>query len=344
MNVTVLAGGISPEREVSLTSGSLIANALIGNGHRVLLLDLFFGCPELPKDPMTLFRTTADYRHTVDTEIPDLASLREAEGRGDVRIGRNVLELCRMSDAVFLALHGGDGENGRVQALLDLYGVPYTGSDTVGGVLAMDKDLTKKLLIRAQVPTPDWALYDAERGESDRPLQAVGCPCVVKPNDGGSSIGVSFAKTEKELYDAIAKAARYSRFVLVEQKIEGRELSVGVLGERVLPPVEIQPRKGFYDYRNKYAGDTEEICPAPLTDAVAAELSACAMRAFRALRLRGYARFDFLLDKEDCLWCLEANTLPGMTPTSLFPREAAAVGISYPALCEILLRMAVDRE
>lgn len=343
MNVTVLAGGFSTERDVSLTSGSLIANALIENGHRVLLLDLAKGISELPADPIELFRSIPYRRRAIGTTVPNLSKLRQDFGIEKAEIGPNVLDLCRMSDAVFLALHGGAGENGQIQALLDCYGVPYTGSDHVGSLLAMDKDLSKRLLRDAEIPTPAWTVYDPNENRPEDLQKVIELPCVIKPIDGGSSVGVSFAETAEELKNALAKAEKYSRRILVEQKITGRELTVGVLGFRVLPPVEIRPKDGFYDYRNKYAGTTEELCPAPIPDRITTQLSDYARRAFCALHLRGYARFDFLLDEEEHLWCIEANTLPGMTPTSLFPLAASTVGISYNALCEILLRMAIDQ-
>lgn len=342
MNVTVLAGGFSTEREVSMSSGSLIANALIENGHRVLLLDLAKGIGELPADPTELFQSVPNHRHGIGIAVPNLSELRQDLGIEREEIGPNVLELCRLSDAVFLALHGGAGENGQIQALLDCYGIPYTGSDYDGSLLAMDKDLTKRLLRDAQIPTPAWTVYDPTENGAEALQTLIGLPCVIKPIDGGSSVGVSFAETAEELKNALAEAEQYSRRILIEQKITGREFTVGVLGVRVLPPVEIRPKEGFYDYRNKYAGTTEELCPAPIPERIATQLSDYARRAFRALHLRGYARFDFLLNEEEGLWCIEANTLPGMTPTSLFPLAAKAVGISYNALCEILLRMAID--
>ncbi len=341
MKIAVLAGGFSPEREVSRTSGALVARALVENGHRVCLLDPYLGRAETPPDLSDLFLREPPEMPEAVGGVPDLEALRARSGNGEVLIGANVAEICRYADAVFLALHGGAGENGQLQAFLDLYHVPYTGSGYGGSLLAMNKDLAKSLFRGANVPTPAWTLC-GRATRAEEVIAAVGLPCVLKPADGGSSVGVRFAETEDELQSALTVGAGRSR-LLAETKITGRELTVGILGERVLPPVEIRPKQGFYDYRNKYAGDTEEICPAPIPAKVAARLSEYARRAFRALGLRGYARLDFLLDAEDRLWCLEANTLPGMTPTSLFPLEAATVGISYHALCEILIRMAIDR-
>ena len=338
MRIVVLAGGLSPEREVSLSSGSLIANALMDKGHSVLLLDVYEGIAELPADPDCLFRRSGSYSHTVSRSVPDLEELKKRVGNGDSLIGRNVTELCRMADKVFLALHGAMGENGQLQAYLDSCGIWYTGSGYVGCLLAMDKDLAKRLLRDAGVPTPPWVLVRAE-ADVERVLKEVGLPCVVKPCNGGSSVGVSMANTVEELRQALAEAAAWEADVLVEKRIYGRELTMGILGGETLPSVEILPKEGFYDYNNKYNGSTEEICPARLPNGVEERMSELTKRGFAALRLGCYARFDYLLDNEGELWCLEANALPGMTPTSLLPQEAAAVGIGYGELCEKILSL-----
>ncbi|MBQ2734346.1 MAG: D-alanine--D-alanine ligase [Clostridia bacterium] len=337
MKIVVLAGGCSPEREVSLTSGTLIANALVENGHRVLLLDVYEGMRELPHDPETLFTTEKIEVHKISETVPDLDALRARCGNGDALIGKNVRKLCAMADKVFLALHGSMGENGQLQATLDSYGIAYTGSGYAGSLLAMDKDLAKRLLRDAGIPTPDWVYFDV-RTERAR-VEEIGLPCVIKPCDCGSSVGVSIVETEDEREKALDEAAKWGVRVLAERKITGRELTVGILDGVALPIVEIIPKEGFYDYRNKYQGTTEEICPADVTDEVAARASAYAIKGFAALRLGGYARFDFLLDADGELWCLEANTLPGMTPSSLLPLAAKAAGISYNALCEKIVML-----
>ena len=337
MNIIVLAGGYSPEREVSLTSGSLIANALIENGHRVLLLDVYEGIDELPTDPMQLFRTLPYPARSVCREVPDLEALRARCNNGDALIGANVLRLCALADKTFLALHGSMGENGQLQATLDIYGIRYTGSGYLGSALAMDKDLSKRLLCNAGVPTPPWALVDVASGTGMEDVAALGYPLVVKPCDCGSSVGVSMVNDARELENALVEAAKWGSRVLVEKKIEGRELTVGVLNGRALPVVEILPTEGFYDYQNKYQGTTREVCPAEIPWAVADRAAALSLCAFDALRLHGYARFDYMMDTAGELWCLEANSLPGMTPTSLLPQAAAAVGISYGELCEIIV-------
>ena len=336
MKIVVLAGGYSPEREVSLCSGSLIANALMERGHRVLLLDVYEGMRTLPLDPDTLFLQNGHYTHTVTEEVPDLAALKTRTGNGDALIGPNVTALCQSADKVFLALHGSMGENGQLQAYLDSCGIRYTGSGYLGCALAMDKDISKRLFRDSGVPTPDWKIFCAA-DSVEAFCESVTLPCVVKPCNGGSSVGVSMAETKDELIAALTEASKWEDRILVEQKITGREFTMGILDGTALPPVEIIPYDGFYDYKNKYQGTTKEICPAEIPRSITDEMARLTLLGFRALRLAHYARFDFLLDADGQLWCLEANALPGMTPTSLLPQEAAAVGISYPELCEKIL-------
>ena len=343
MKIAVLAGGLSPEREVSLTSGSLIANALAEEGHSVLLLDVYLGI-ELDPDVSvaSLFRTDVRYSYTVSEQEPDLERLKRESGNGEALIGKNVIEVCHAADVVFLALHGASGENGQLQATLDSFGIRYTGSGYVGSLLAMDKDLAKKMLVGARVPTPDWELVDLAHGVPVKVSQSIGYPCVVKPCSGGSSVGVSMVDDDDQFADAMMAAAKYERYVLVEKKITGRELTVGILDGEVLPAIEIIPREGFYDYANKYqGGKTEEICPAPIDEQTHLAVSKLTLRAFDALRLGGYARFDWMLDENGGLWCLEANTLPGMTPTSLLPQMAAQNGMDYDALCQRIVELAL---
>ena len=334
MKIVVLAGGYSPERDVSLVSGSLIANALAQNGHRVLLLDVYVGMEILPDDPDTLFRNDRTYEHRVLDEVPDLTALRNRCNNGDALIGANVLKICAMADRVFIAMHGSMGENGQLQATLDSHGIRYTGSGYAGSMLAMDKDISKRLFRDAGIPTPEWMYFDVRQGSRAELAERIGLPCVVKPCDCGSSVGVSMVDTEEELDRALAEAAQWGDRVLVEQKIVGRELTVGVLHGKSLPLVEIIPQSGFYDYKNKYQGSTREV---KVPQAIADRASALALRAFDALRLSDYARFDFLLDGAGDLWCLEANSLPGMTPQSLLPLAASAAGIGYGRLCEMIV-------
>jgi D-alanine-D-alanine ligase len=340
MRIAVLAGGISPERDVSLVSGSLIARALCERGHEVCLLDVYEGLELNGRAPADCFGRDADASFRVGEELPELEEVRRRNGNRAALIGPGVLEICAAADVAFLALHGAMGENGQLQATLDNYGIRYTGSGYVGSLLAMDKDLSKQLLARGGVATPDWIYYDVTRDDPARILREIGLPCVVKPCSCGSSVGISLVDTEEELEAALEVAGAFEKKLLIEKKIVGRELTLGILDGQPLPAVEIIPKQGFYDYKNKYqAGATVELCPAPLTDAEYRRVAQAALRGFDLLRLQGYARFDFILDEAGVPWCLEANTLPGMTPTSLLPLAASVVGISYNDLCEMIVRL-----
>ena len=344
MNIAVLAGGYSPERDVSLTSGSLIANALIDEGHDVCLADVYLGVDEALMNEKPPFNKEKKEVYKVKNAIPDLKALKEQSGNGEALIGRGIIELCRAADVVFLALHGAMGENGQLQATLDNYGIKYTGSGYVGSLLAMDKDISKKMFVGAGVRTPEWVYVSAKRSDASEIEKKIGYPCVVKPCSCGSSVGISIVDNREELENALAEAAKYEDSILVEKKIEGRELTVGILDGEVLPMIEIIPTEGFYDYQNKYqAGKTLEICPAPVEDSVRCALAEQTKLAFDALRLSGYSRFDYIVDREGRPWCLEANTLPGMTPTSLLPQMAAEAGMSYGRLCSEIVNIALKK-
>lgn len=332
MNITVLCGGHSPERDVSLASGRRVAQALRERGHVVYTLDL-----------------ARDVVPNAAGGTRDIDIIKAIDTQGFLTgvqppIGRGVLEACARSDVTFLALHGGIGEDGHLQAALDCLGVRYTGSGLVGSLLAMDKELTKRLLDRDGIPTAPWCCVrpdDDPDAAVERITRRVGLPCVVKPCRGGSSVGVTMVETATDLRRALTQSCGACRLI-VERQIRGRELSVGILGGQLLPPVEIIINEGFYDYDTKYRpGRAREICPADLTAAELDRLNDCALRAFDCLRLDGYARGDFILDADGVPWCLEFNTLPGMTPTSLLPMEAAAVGIDYGELCERMIMLAL---
>jgi D-alanine-D-alanine ligase len=341
MKIAVMAGGLSPERDVSLSSGSLIANALMEAGHEVALADVYEGFEGEPRSRFRVAGSGEKYSFTIPAREPDLDEIRARNGNRRELVGAGVLELCRAADVVFVALHGAMGENGQFQAVLDVNGIRYTGSGYAGCLLAMDKDITKRLLVREKIPTADWIMFDCAKDSTGRIAAEIGYPCVVKPCACGSSVGVSIVGNEAELRAAIDYAKKYESVILVEKKIEGREFSVGVLDGSALPPIEIVPKSGFYDYQNKYQGGlTEEICPARLSAAETAKVQSLALAVHRALRLGGYSRVDFILDAAGTFWCLEANTLPGMTPTSLLPQEARAAGIGYTELCEKIAAMA----
>ena len=336
MKIVVLAGGLSSERDVSLSTGSMVCRALREMGHKVLLLDVFLGLREIGGSPDALF-TGGDSPTQIipipDRE-PDLDAVRAKRKDGGASFfGPNVLDILRASDMVYIALHGICGEDGRLQAALDLIGVPYTGTGSLGSALAMNKDLSKKLIHAAGVRTARWV---AAGPDTDAAAIAgkVGLPCVVKPNNGGSSIGVFIPSSKDELEASLREAFRYDECVIVEEYIKGREFSVGILDGEALPVIEIVPHQGFYDYSNKYQqGMTDEICPARLGTDQTVEIQQLALRVHRALMLGSYSRIDFILDRDGRFICLEANTLPGMTPTSLLPQEAQAQGLSYNELC-----------
>jgi D-alanine-D-alanine ligase len=311
MTVMVLMGGMSSEREVSLNTGRAVASALETVGHDVSLYDL---------DP--------------------------AGGKG-VQELVNSAEL-RAADVVFIALHGGEGEDGRIQALLDLLGIPYTGSGVRASSICMDKAVTKIIFERNAVRTPKWAHLQGASVDPDFAKAAVtglgGWPMVVKPVDQGSTIGISIVRRSTGLAGAIRLAQRYSPGVILERYVEGRELSVPVLGNEVLPIVEIRPKTGFYDYKRKYTkGMTDYDCPARIDDAARAKISSGALTAYKALGCEGFGRVDLRLGQDGIPYFLEVNTIPGMTETSLVPMGAKARGISFPDLCDRIARLALDK-
>lgn len=345
MKVVVLAGGLSHERDVSLSSGSLIANSLMNSGHEVVLVDVYEGIPT-GSDLYELFLVKKDgkqYEYEIPESAPDLEEIMRRNGNRNEFIGENVLPLCRLADVVFIALHGAMGENGRLQATLDNYGIKYTGTGYIGSLLAMDKDLTKKLLRGANYKTADWILFDTKSDEHTMIYEQIGFPCVIKPLSNGSSIGVSIVKTEEDLDSALSFAACYESIVLIEKKIDGREFSVGILNGSSLPVIEIIPKTGFYDYKNKYqSGLTIEKCPANLLEDLSRQLQSIALEIHNLLRLGSYSRIDFIMSEDKSFYCLEANTLPGMTPNSLIPQEALALGIGYDDLCEMIVCSALS--
>lgn len=343
MKIVVLAGGLSPEREVSLASGSLIANALMDNGHKVCLLDLYLG-RVLVESYEQLFHTKEEgvrYEHKITSKVPELKELTK-EDKDKCYIGENVISICRYADVVFLSLHGSAGENGQIQAVFDCYGIRYTGSGYVGSLLAMDKDVSKQIMKRNHILTPAWVTLSKRHDLSQNLNEiesGIGYPCVVKPCSGGSSIGVSIVKSREELHKAIEEVKEYEDMILIEKKIEGREFSIGILEGEALPIIEIIPMNGFYDYYNKYQiSGTKEVCPADVDEKIAKRMQLIALATHCAHRLGSYSRVDFIMDKNDNMYCLEVNTLPGMTPTSLLPQEAKAAEISYHELCERILQ------
>ena len=343
MDIVILAGGISMERDVSLVTGTMVYNALKDRGHRLVLLDLYMG---YEGDTGNIFAQERDWSENFGTisEInPDICAVKAMrKGNPECAVGPNVIEICQQADIVFLALHGQNGEDGKIQAMFDLLDIKYTGTDYLSSALAMDKAISKEIFIQFKIPTPKGIVVSkAERYMAD--VWTI-YPCIVKVNCGGSSVGVYIAHDSTELADALNKAFALESTVIIEQYIDGREFSVGVLDGKALPIIEIAPKVGFYDYKNKYqAGSTIETCPAELDANVARAMQACAETVYRALRLKTYARMDFRMDTNFNFYCLEANTLPGMTSTSLLPQEAAAVGIDFPTLCQRIIDISMEK-
>ncbi|NJD10916.1 MAG: D-alanine--D-alanine ligase [Gemmatimonadetes bacterium] len=331
LKVAVLFGGTTEERDVSIASGLQVVPALRAAGHVVVPVDTARGVlgPEAEAELCAVGIATVPPEQTALDLLRtgDITSLLRAPELGGV-------------DVLFLALHGGAGEGGALQALLDLVNVPYTGSGMLGSAMAMDKDISKRLFQLAGVPTPEWLMAPVSPADVET---RVGWPAVVKPSKQGSSVGMTVVKRPDELPAALELASRFDDEVMIERFIPGRELTVPVLGEEPLPVGEIISSHEVFDYEAKYQpGGAQEIFPADLTDGQVAEVQELALRAHRALKLRGFSRIDFRLDEQGQLWCLEANTLPGLTGASLFPKGAAAAGISFPAVCDRHCRLALE--
>lgn len=348
MDIVVLAGGLSTERDVSFKTGSMVAAALKENGHRVILLDVFMGYGEQEVDLNGIF-DRADEISVKVSDIPevapDLAAVKASrKDQSPCFFGPNVIRMCQMADIVFMALHGENGENGKVQAAFDLFGARYTGSDYLSSAIAMNKGMAKKLFVEAGIPTPMGISMTRETREDDVTKLNLHLPCIVKPCCGGSSIGVTIVKDAAEFKAALDEAFRWENELVIEEFIEGREFSVGVIEGKALPVIEIAPIQGFYDYKNKYkAGSAVETCPAELPEEVSAQMRHYAEEVAKVIGLDTYSRSDFLLDKDNKMYCLEANTLPGMTPTSLLPQEAAVVGVNFNELCEKLIEISMKK-
>lgn len=348
MNIVVLAGGLSSERDVSFVTGDNVAKALRKNGHQVILMDVFMGYGEEGEDISDVFARCAQVSVSVSgitKEAPDLAAVKKMrKDQSDCFFGPNVIAICRKADIVFMALHGENGENGKVQAAFDLYGIKYTGTGYLSSALAMDKGLSKRLFAANGIPTPTGISMKKEDCQWEFEDTGLTLPCVVKPCCGGSSIGVSVVQTKEEYREALEEAFRWEQEIIVEDYVKGREFSVAVIDYEALPIIEIAPISGFYDYKNKYAaGSAVETCPADLPADITEDIQHCAKNVAKALGLDTYARMDFLLDEENHFYCLEANTLPGMTPTSLLPQEAQAVGISFEQLCEKIIQISLKK-
>lgn len=351
MNIVVLAGGLSPERDVSLTSGAEICKALLKKGHNAFLLDMFLGISWEKERLLEVFQS-ADHGLSIATEIkttlPNLEAIRSARNySSNSCFGENVLELCELADMTFIALHGSDGENGKVQATFDLLGIPYTGPNSLGLALSMNKLVAKQIFKMSKVPTPRGT--SLTKYTKDTSLEDLGyyLPLVIKPCSGGSSIGVYIVHTEEEYKNAIFATFQNNpeEEVVIEPYIKGREYACTIVGGKALPLVEIIPKDGIFNYANKYQkGGATDLCPPiSLDKKTQKKLQKAGEKAFQALRLDVYARADFIVDETDGkFYCLEMNGLPGMTPTSLVPIAAKEEGMSYEDLCQCILQETIQ--
>lgn len=344
MRIVVLAGGTSTERDVSISSGLLVSSALREKGHEVVLLDVYTGYEQDICDVDLLFKMNYSFTDSakVGETISDIEEIKEKRrDKSNRYIGENVIDICSCADITFLALHGGEGENGQLQAAFDLLGIKYTGSGYLGSALAMNKGITKSVLIQNEILTPAGSVFkSACEAQSWNTF-----PCVVKPCSGGSSVGITISQNADEYNASVKEAFGYGENeVVVEQYIKGREFSVGLLDGKALPPIEIIPNEGFYDYKTKYqAGAAQDVCPADITPEEESTMRSAAAAVYEALHLQSYARVDFILDEKGDAYCLEANTLPGMTPTSLLPQEAKVDGMDFADLCERIIEISIDK-
>ncbi|MDE6250341.1 MAG: D-alanine--D-alanine ligase [Alphaproteobacteria bacterium] len=349
MKIVVLAGGLSTERDVSLLTGSMVSAALKRKGHQVLLLDVFMGYGTQGDDLTNVFKEMPDMIGeipAVPTVAPDLDRIKSMRAdKSNCFFGPNVINLCQMADIVFLALHGENGEDGRIQATFDLFGIRYTGSNYLSSAIAMNKQMSKRFFTDNNIPTPRGISMKKSECIMDFDKTGLTLPCVVKPCCGGSSVGVSVVRTPAEYQTALNEAFRWENEVVIEDYIHGREFSIAVIESKALPIIEIAPKEGFYDYKNKYkAGSTIETCPADLPQDITSKMQQYAVAAAQALGLTTYARIDFMLNDQNQIFCLEANTLPGMTPTSLMPQEAQAIGVQFDDLCEWLINISLNKK
>ncbi len=342
MKIVVLAGGISTERDVSLVTGKMVYRALREKGHKVILLDAYMGYES--DDLADIFESEREWDKEVlaiSGQNPDLEAVKRSRG-GKGFFGPHVLQICQMADIVFMGLHGAFGEDGKVQATFDLHEIRYTGSNALGAAVSMDKSISKQLFRESGIPTPAGIVVRKGHRMDESGMPEF--PVVVKACNSGSSVGVYIVNNRADYEEALEKAFTFDDEVVVEQYIKGREFSIGVIEGKALPVIEIAPISGFYDYKNKYqSGSTVETCPAELDQMLTQKMQKYAEMAFEALHIDSYARMDVMMNENGEMFVLEANTLPGMTPTSLLPQEAAAIGYSFPDLCEWLIDVSLRK-
>ena len=326
--VALLVGGTSPEREVSKMSGKGVLQALKGLQYPTIIVDPAYGLNQLKEEEQFFLKN--DFGEISNRNCIDA-------------INSGLLDNVNV---VFSALHGKWAEDGTIQSLLELRGLKYTGSKVLASALAMDKEMSKVIFRQAGVQTADWFTVKYKSFEpvliADEINQRFGFPCIIKANDQGSTVGLKLVKDESEVEEGIVLAQQFSSKALIEKYIPGRELTVAILINEALPVLEIVPKSGLYDYKSKYtSGMSEYIVPADIPNEVAEKAQQQALTAFHALGCEGYSRVDFRMNNDNELYCLEVNTLPGMTPLSLVPKAAKAVGISFEELIKRIIQQAL---
>ncbi len=333
MNIALIIGGLSAEREVSLLSGKGILKSLRRLGHNVSVIDPVYGSKKISEDII--------FKDEISKDYPTQDKLKKLWGDAS----RKMLECVNSDlfddiDIAFIGLHGKYGEDGKIQTLLELRGIKYTGSDIISSSIAMDKNFSKILFSHYGITTPEWSLMT----KKDKIPEGYYIPCVVKPNDEGSTVGLTIVKEKKNFVQALNKAFEYSDKVLIEQYISGREITVAVLDNKAYPVIEVIPKNGFYDYEHKYTkGMTEYVCPAEIPDEISIKAKEYALLAHKALGCSVYSRVDFILDSNGKLFCLEVNTLPGMTELSLVPKSVAIEGIEFDDLIKMILELSLEK-
>lgn len=338
MNIALLTGGLSSEREVSLSSGRGILKALRALGHNVTVIDPIFGKEKVEEEQI--------FKDKVSKEYPTLEKIRLLQKENSRKLLECIeSDLFDYIDLAFLGLHGKYGEDGKIQTLLELRGVKYTGTGVQSSCVAMDKDYSKIVFFRTGIPTPDWkTIIKRTDADYDELLERFGNPLVIKPSDEGSTVGLSIVRNKEDFYKGIDIALSYSEKVLVEKYIKGRELTVSIIDDIAYPVIEIVPNEGFYDYEHKYSkGMSKYVCPALIPDEVSAKAKEMALAANKAIGCNVYSRVDFLMTENNDLFCLEVNTLPGMTELSLVPMAASASGMNFNSLIEKIICSSLNK-
>ena len=345
MKIVVLAAGTSTERDVSVSTSRNVCASLRRNGHKANMIDVFFGT-DAYSDPESFFEDDSDLDALSQQmlartkDVP--AELKRREAAKEGFFGPFVIEACRAADLVFIGLHGANGEDGKVQGTFDLLGIRYTGTDSLSSAISMNKDYTKKILTSAGVRMPKGITL--HRGDDRSVLDSFPVPCVVKPACGGSSVGVTIVQTREELGAALDTAFALEDTVLIEEFVSGQEFTTGVLAGHAMPVVLIQAAAGGYNYENKYKADgAVETCPAPVDEETTEKLQRAAEAACQAAGVTPIGRVDEIVNEAGDVYVLEINTLPGMTPTSLMPKEAKAMGMSYDDLTEKMVELSLDK-